>query len=401
MKNNENFKNYFIITILVFFIFSFIFLIIKTVEYNQYKENFNNKINDIILLIKKDNPDFDEKEIINIIEKDSYNTLSNYGYDLKEDNLVKANDKAYIYFLVLESIIVLVLVTIILYLFIKYNLKQDKEINKIIKCIENINKKNYSLDIDNLSEDKLSILKEEIYKTTIMLKEEAENSLNDKKSVKNAIQDISHQLKTPLTSIMITIDNLLEDDTDEQLRIKFLKQIKKEINNINNLVQSILKLSRFEANTIVFDKQKVTVGKIVQKAVDKLEAICDLKNVNIKIKGDVEAIINVDEFWETEAITNILKNAVEYSNKDEKIIINIEKNNIYTKVSIQDFGKGMDDIDIQNIFKRFYKGQGASEDSVGIGLSLANIIVEKDGGIIEVSSKKNKGTSFIIKYFKD
>ena len=303
--------------------------------------------------------------------------------------------------MVLESIFILLLVTIILYLFIKYNLKQDKEINKIIKCIENINQKNYSLDIDNLSEDKLSILKEEIYKTTVMLKEEAENSLKDKKSIKNAIQDISHQLKTPLTSIMITIDNLLEDDLDEKTRLKFLKQIKKEINNINNLIQAILKLSRFEANTIVFNKRKVEVGKIIHNALNKLEAICDLKNVSIKLKGDTDAIIYVGEFWETEAITNILKNAIEYSHNDEKIIINVAKNSIYTKVAIEDFGKGMDDIDIQNIFKRFYKGKSSSEDSTGIGLSLANVIVEKDGGIIEVSSKKNKGTSFIIKYFKD
>ncbi len=399
MKNNESFKNYFVITILTFFLFSFVFLIIKTIEYNSYKENFNNKINDIILLIQKDYPEFDEKDIIDIIESDD-NLLQKYGYDLKEDSLVKENDKAYIYFLVLESIIVLILVVIILYLFIKYNLKQDKEINKIIKSLENINKKNYSLDIDELSEDKLSILKEEIYKTAVMLKEEAENSLNDKKSVKNAIQDISHQLKTPLTSIMITLDNLLEDEVDEKTRVKFLKQVKKEINNINNLIQSILKLSRFEANTIVFNKEKVEIGQIIKNAITKLEAICDLKNITIKLKGDTDALVFVDKFWETEAITNILKNAVEYSNSDEKIIVDIEKNNIYTKVSIKDFGKGMDDIDVQNIFKRFYKGKASSDDSTGIGLSLAKVIVEKDGGIIEVSSKKNKGTSFIIKYFK-
>ncbi len=400
MKNNQYFKNYFIITILVFFIFSFIFLIIKTVEYNSYKENFNNKINDIILLIQNDYPDFDEKDIIEIIENDD-NVLQKYGYDLKEDSLVKKNDKTYVAFLVLESVIVLFLVIIILYLFIKFNLKQDKEINKIIKCLENINKKNYTLDIDELSEDKLSILKDEVYKTAIMLKEEAENSLNDKNSVKNAIQDISHQLKTPLTSIMITLDNLLEDEVDEKTRTKFLKQIKKEINNINNLIQSILKLSRFDANTIVFNKEKVEIGKIINNAMTKLEAICDLKNITIKLKGDTDAIIVADEFWETEAITNILKNAVEYSNSDEKIIVEVEKNSIYTKVSIKDFGKGMDDIDVQNIFKRFYKGKGSSYDSTGIGLSLAKVIVEKDGGIIEVTSKKNKGTSFIIKYFKD
>ena len=120
MKNNQYFKNYFIITILVFFIFSFIFLIIKTVEYNSYKENFNNKINDIILLIQQDYPDFDEKDIIEIIENDD-NVLQKYGYDLKEDSLVKKNDKTYVAFLVLESVIVLFLVIIILYLFIKFN----------------------------------------------------------------------------------------------------------------------------------------------------------------------------------------------------------------------------------------------------------------------------------------
>ena len=297
-------------------------------------------------------------------------------------------------------IIICLTFIIIIYIFVKSHLKSDKEIEKIIKCIEKINRKNYELELDELSEDKLSILKQEIYKTTVMLKENADNSLKDKINLKNSLQDISHQLKTPLTSINIMLDNIIDNpEMDIEIRQDFVKQIKREINNITFLVQSILKLSKFEANTITFNQEEVLVKKIINETVKNVSNLSDLKNVNIEINDRCKNKIKCDYKWQVEALTNILKNAVEYSYEGNKVIIDCEDNNVYTQIKIKDFGKGMDDDDTLNIFKRFYKGKDASKDSVGIGLSLSKTIIEKDKGVVIVESKKGQGTTFIIKYF--
>jgi signal transduction histidine kinase len=302
--------------------------------------------------------------------------------------------------LILNIAFVLLIIAVLISIFLKYNNSKDKEISEITKYIEEINRKNYTLHIDEISEDELSILKNEIYKTTIMLKENAENSLTDKKNLKKSLEDISHQLKTPLTSILIMLDNLIDDtNMDSNMREEFIRDIKKEVTNINFLVQSILKLSKFDSNTISFSKEKIYLKEIVEEAVKKLSSLCDLRNINIEISGDNKAQITGDFMWQVEAISNIVKNCVEHSNSNEKIIINYEQNNIYSSISIQDFGEGILKEDLPHIFERFYKGKNSTEGGIGIGLALAKTIIEEGNGSIDVKTSKN-GTKFIIKYFK-
>ena len=144
-----------------------------------------------------------------------------------------------------------------LIVFLKYNNSKDKKLKEITQYIEEINRKNYKLNIDDNTEDELSILKNEVYKTTIMLKEQAENSLNDKVNLKNSLSDISHQLKTPLTSITIMLDNIIDNpNMDQETRSEFIKDVKREITNINFLVQALLKLSKFDTNTIKFTNKE-------------------------------------------------------------------------------------------------------------------------------------------------
>ena len=193
-----------------------------------------------------------------------------------------------------------------------------------------------------------------------MLKENAENSIKDKLDLKNSLQDISHQLKTPLTSINIMLDNIIDDpDMDISVRQNFIRNIKREITNISFLVQSILKLSKFESNTISFVRNKTKVKKIIEEVLKNVSNLCDLKDINIEVNNMCKKDIYCDLKWQVEAITNILKNAVEYSNHGDKVLIECEENNIYTQIKIIDYGKGMDKEDIQNIFKRFYKGKNS------------------------------------------
>jgi len=403
MKNKEYLKKYLIQIMIIIIVFLVIFLFINKTHDREYKKNFNYKINAILEVVQEKYPNITKEELVYILNSkhSEGNILSDYGYDLEKDFYIDQNNKLNLKYNIVKIIILSLTFVSIIYIFVKSHLKSDKEIEKIIKCIEKINRKNYELELDELSEDKLSILKQEIYKTTVMLKENADNSLKDKINLKNSLQDISHQLKTPLTSINIMLDNVIDNpDMDIEIRQDFIKQIKREINNITFLVQSILKLSKFEANTISFNREEVSVKKIINETVKNVSNLSDLKNVNIEIKDRCKNKLKCDYKWQVEALTNILKNAIEYSYEGNKVIIDCEDNNIYTQIKIKDFGKGMDDEDTLNIFKRFYKGKETSKDSVGIGLSLSKTIIENDNGVVMVESIKEHGTTFIIKYFR-
>lgn len=402
MKNREYLKKYLIQSLIVIVIATILFVIAQNIEYNKYKQNFNHKLSAILEKIENEYPNVDKNDLVEILKSDNAkkDTLKEYGYDIEKDSYISQNDENNLIFTILKLILLLASFITLIYIFIKYSFKNDKEIDKIIKTIENINHKNYEIELDELSEDKLSILKQEIYKTTIMLKENAENSLKDKISIKNSIQDISHQLKTPLTSINILLDNIIDNpDMDSITRNNFIKQIKREIANITFLIQSILKLSKFESNTISFIKKKFSVKKIINEVIKNVSNLCDLKNIHIEVNNKCKNNLLCDFKWQVEALTNIVKNAVEYSYEGNKVVIECEENNIYTQIKIKDFGKGMDKEDTLNIFKRFYKGKDAGKDSIGIGLSLSKAIIEEDNGRIIVDSIKDKGTTFIIRYF--
>ena len=403
MKNKEYLKKYLIQILVTIIVFLVLFLFVNQTQDKEYKKNFNYKINAILDVVQEKYPNITKDELVYILNSkhSEGNILADYGYDLEKDFYIDQNNKLNLKYNIVKIIILFLTFVSIIYIFVKSHFKSDKEIEKIIKCIEKINRKNYELELDELSEDKLSILKQEIYKTTIMLKENAENSLKDKINLKNSLQDISHQLKTPLTSINIMLDNVIDNPgMDIEIRQDFIKQIKREINNITFLVGSLLKLSKFEANTITFNREAVSVKKIINETVKNVSNLSDLKNVNIEINDKCKNKIKCDYKWQIEALTNILKNAIEYSYEGNKVIIDCEDNNIYTQIKIKDFGKGMDEEDILNIFKRFYKGKEAYKDSVGIGLSLSKTIIENDNGVVIVESIKEQGTTFVIKYFK-
>ena len=403
MKNKIELKKYIISTLIVFICLFILFLFLNIYEYKTYTKNFNNKISAIINVIKKDYPKITDKEIIKIINNDKMETndfFNKYGIDVNNKSILIKNDRDYHKFLAINLSFLTITVVILLIIYIRYNYKKEKDIKDIIKCIEQINKKNYEIQIDSISEDELSILKNEIYKTTIMLKEAAENSSKDKLNLKKSLEDISHQLKTPLTSILVMLDNIIEDSNmEEKIRNDFIVDIKRNVLNINFLVQSLLKLSKFDANTIRFVKQENDLKTIVEESIKNVSTLCDLRNINIKLNIKENSKIICDDKWQIEALTNIIKNAIEHSKNNSNIIINIENNNVYSMIEVIDFGEGIAKKDIKHIFERFYKCKNTKTDSIGIGLALAKTIIEEDKGTISVESNKLE-TKFIIKYYK-
>lgn len=402
MSNNVYLRKYLLKSLCAIMFFIILLCLVNKVEYNKYKYNTNQKINGIVAKIQEKYPEIGKEEIIEILNSNNKdNVFNEYGYDINKDSYINQNNEVYIKFNILKIFILLLSFMILIYLFVRYYFKRDNEIEKIIKCLEKINQKNYEIDINDVSEDKLSILKHEIYKTTVMLKENTEKGNQDKINLKKSLQDISHQLKTPLTSSIIMLDNIIDDlENDIEIKPEFIKKVKKDISKISFLIQSILKLSMFESNTITFIRKEIPVKKIINSSIENIENLCDLKNIKIVVKDGSKNKIYCDYRWQVEALTNILKNAVDYSFNDSIIIVEVDKNNTYTQIKIKDFGKGMSEDETINIFKRFYKGKNSSSDSNGIGLSLAKAIIEKDNGRVIVNSLKGEGTTFSIKYFK-
>ena len=402
MSNNVYLRKYLLKSLCAIMFFIILLCLVNKVEYNKYKYNTNQKTNGIVAKIQEKYPEIGKEEIIEILNSNNKdNVFNEYGYDINKDSYINQNNEVYIKFNILKIFILLLSFMILIYLFVRYYFKRDNEIEKIIKCLEKINQKNYEIDINDVSEDKLSILKHEIYKTTVMLKENTEKVNQDKINLKKSLQDISHQLKTPLTSSIIMLDNIINDlENDIEIKPEFIKKVKKDISKISFLIQSILKLSMFESNTITFIRKEIPVKKIINSSIENIENLCDLKNIKIVVKDRSKNKIYCDYRWQVEALTNILKNAVDYSFNDSIIIVEVDKNNTYTQIKIKDFGKGMSEDETINIFKRFYKGKNSSSDSNGIGLSLAKAIIEKDNGRVIVNSLKGEGTTFSIKYFK-
>lgn len=402
MSNNVYLRKYLLKSLCAIMFFIILLCLVNKVEYNKYKYNTNQKINGIVAKIQEKYPEIGKEEIIEILNSNNKdNVFNEYGYDINKDSYINQNNEVYIKFNILKIFILLLSFMILIYLFVRYYFKRDNEIEKIIKCLEKINQKNYEIDINDVSEDKLSILKHEIYKTTVMLKENTEKGNQDKINLKKSLQDISHQLKTPLTSSIIMLDNIIDDlENDIEIKPEFIKKVKKDISKISFLIQSILKLSMFESNTITFIRKEIPVKKIINSSIENIENLCDLKNIKIVVKDRSKNKIYCDYRWQVEALTNILKNALDYSFNDSIIIVEVDKNNPYTQIKIKDFGKGMSEDETINIFKRFYKGKNSSSDSNGIGLSLAKAIIEKDNGRVIVNSLKGEGTTFSIKYFK-
>lgn len=389
--------------IIVWIVVVITFFIISFVDYKSYVRITNNFTNNIISEVVKNYPDVTEEEIIEIInssDNEASDILASFGIDINSMGVLKSINDNFYRNLIINSIVLLVISIVIFLLIFFYDKKEKRELDKIVDYLKELNRGNYDLKIDLNSEGILSILKNEIYTTTVMLREMASREYLDKITLKENLANISHQLKTPLTSISILVDNLCDEEVDKKTELEFLNDIKRQVDNINYLVIVLLKLSRFDANVITFKKDDINVKKLILECMKNLDVIREVKNINIHVSGanDVEFI--GDYKWESEAISNILKNAIEHTLNGKFIYISFKDKSIYTEIIIEDEGLGMNEKEKNRIFERFYKGSSTNSNNFGIGLSLAKEIITKDNGKIIVKSEVGEGTKFIIRYYK-
>ncbi len=402
MKRSYKFMIVFLLTAVVFSAF---LVFVSITGLNAVRNNTNEAVAQLVSAIKEKYPQISEREIAEILnsQSDFSNTkeqLKQYGIDLDADWAAYENTNVSRNMVVISTLVFIVACLLFLAIFAIFCQKMAKDTRQITNYVAQINKKNYDLAIAENSEDEMSLLKNEIYKTTVMLKEQSENSIKDKKNLKDTLSDISHQLKTPITSIMVMLDNIIEDENmPAQTRTEFLNDIKRSTNSMSFLVQSILTLSKLDANSIVFKNKKENISQIIDECIRNTAVLAELRDVEVssECKGTVE--IDCDFKWLCEAITNIIKNCIEHTGEGGYVQIIAEQNKLYTKISIRDNGCGIEQKDLPHIFERFYKGKNSDENSVGIGLALSKAIVEKAGGLISVDSIVGRGTVFEIKFF--
>ena len=275
-----------------------------------------------------------------------------------------------------------------------------RQIQKLTGYLKRITDGEYTLDIRDNEEGELSILKCELYKVTARLSEYNERLRQEKVRLSDSLADISHQLKTPLTSMMVMADLLQDGGLPEEKRKEFTGRIHTQLERIQWLVSSLLKLSKLDAGVAEMRPESISVSALLDRAVSPLLIPMELKELTFKKEGPEKAFLIADTHWTEEALVNILKNCVEHTPSGGRLHVKWADNPLYTEIRIADNGEGIAQEDIPHIFTRFYKGKNAVPDSVGIGLALAKNILLRQNGDITVESRPGMGTIFQLRFYK-
>lgn len=406
MLKNKEVRELILIEIIVLIIGIVSILLLNKYSYETYKEAIiENNLYIIDSIISK-HPELENEVIDGIINHDiskseSYEILNKYGLD-RLDTVDYLNDNSYInksirkYNIIYISILIIIVFSIL----IIYINKIYNKIRKLSIYTNDILNNKYNMDIREYSEGDISNLKNDLYKMTIKLKEQNELSLKDKIYLQDTLSDISHQLKTPLTSMYVINELLYDDKLNKSLKKELLNKSKKGLERIEWLITSLLKMSRLDSGSEKLILERVKLINIINKTIEPIRIPLELKNINLNVSCNSDIKVNVDVNWTTEALINILKNAMEHTLENGNINIVCSDNPLYTMISISDDGCGISKKDLPHIFERFYKGM-SNKESIGIGLNMSKKIIENENGNISVKSKENEGTTFIIKLFKN
>ncbi len=397
-------RRYLIFSMVIILIFMACMVGFNIYQDAVYKEALNKYACAVVEMVKEKYPEVSEEDIVKLVNAEavegSDDVLANYG--ISGDVYVLKRMKYTRRATLIGNLAILVgLGVLLLIVFGVYTNKRKRKIDELDRYIQDVSNKMYEIGIDKESEDELNRLKDSLYKITVMLKEDSESNRKQNEAILELVSDISHQLKTPITSIQILLDNILENENmDSDTRRKFTLEILRQVKGMNFLIFSLLKLSKLDACVVEFDNEEISVNKLVADILANLDVLIELKHLDVHVDVSENVRFDGDYNWNKEAVLNIVKNAVEYTPDGKNIFIGAEENDLYTKIVIRDEGKGIDKKDLPHIFERFYKRGNSAEDSFGIGLALSKSIVEKQDGFVSVDSEVGVGTAFTIKYFR-
>lgn len=277
-----------------------------------------------------------------------------------------------------------------------------KRYDRIAELSDSLNRillEQESVLISEFDEGELSILYSEIHKMTVRLREQSELLMEDKRHLTHAIEDIFHQLRTPMTTMNLTISLLADEHLTYEKRIRLTHELKRQTAKMSWLVDSLLKLSKIDSQSAVFQNDTVSVKELVQKSADPFLVQMELKDITFNTEIHDETFCG-DMLWSVEAVGNLLKNAVEHTNIGGSICVTAQETPLFTEIRVTDDGEGFHKEDIPHLFERFYKGQNATQGSIGIGLALSRAIITAQNGTISAQNNPNGGAEFVVKFYK-
>ena len=255
-------------------------------------------------------------------------------------------------------------------------------------------------DLSRFSEGELSILSSEVYKMTVRLREQADALKKDKTYLADSLADISHQIRTPLTSIHLIANFLAEDELDKGRRLNLTRDLLRQLSRVDWLITALLKISRLDAGSVQMAKERVSLFELVRKSAEMVSISMELRNQKLSVCGDEDGFFSGDMAWSVEAVGNILKNCMEHTPEGGTIAIDMMDNSLFAEIVIRDNGEGFEKEDIPHLFERFYRGKNANESSFGIGLALSRMIIQNQNGTILAGNAVGGGAEFTIRFYK-
>lgn len=388
----------------IFFIFYTVMIIVSSIliankidsEYSNYMYDISARVmlgtdNNIETQVNIINKLYDENLSIDEI-KNGKEILKKYGI---ENANLSENQKVFNRKIAITICSILgFLEFIIIIAFLMYNKKQKEKWSNLYKyCMDVLNGAK-AIELTDENEGIEGQVKDSIYDVTTLLKKANEELEKNNKETQKLIADISHQIKTPLTSLNMINDILYDGSIPEEKKKEFLDNMHYELDKIYWLVKTLLDISKLDSKTIILKKSKINLYDMILSIKEQFKVMLDSSNTEFKINIDKKATILCDEKWTKEAIDNLIKNAIEHGAK--QITVNGTYNKLYTHLEIIDNGDGIDEKDINHIFERFYKAKNSRSESLGLGLAFTKSIIQNQDGIIKVISKKREGTKFII-----
>ena len=394
---------------LIISIFLFVTVITQRLYYNGLKSSYIKTIGAVTEKAIDKNPEL-EKELVPLVTKgitkeDEFRGekfLNQYGLNTElENNLfpyLNENSILENSFIVIEFLVMGIV--LLIFNFFQYKVFY-KKISSLIVGAKKVIEGYYYLPISEHKEGALSKLALSFNSMREIIRNNINELSKEKQFLVDLLSDISHQLKTPLSSMIVYNDIMLNKELSKEHRETFLLNNQNQLNRMNWLIQSILKLAKLDAKAIEFEKEEQSLNETIEEAIEVLQSKALEREVRIYFNSDEEVKFEHDRLWLQEAFINIIKNSIEHTDNGGEIRIDVYENPIYKKVIIEDNGEGIDKEDLPNIFKRFYKGKTSrNSDLVGLGLALVKSIVESHNGYIEVMSQKEKGTKFTITFLK-